>query len=366
MGGAATKERRRSERLPCQLAVLLRSRRGELSRVSTADISRHGIFVDTDNKVAERELVQLAIELPGDHGVIDVMAMVVRSRGGAPLALPSIAELDLGRESIDELDVVLEAEADLAPDDERVVVEDSPGMGLSFFALSRQAKDRWDKFVLGLARGELSADEPPSGILPVRRRHTRHRSCFLVRLGDRPRMREFFTRDISAGGMFFHTPAPDRVGPEVELVLVHPETRDEFPLFGAVTRIVESERVAERGVAVAFRRLTAREETKLLTFIETGVNYLDRTGDHVSIDQLAAAGAIENQSPWPLVALGQALLREVETVPAIAVLERAIKLDPACAAAHRALSKAYTMLGDDARARQHDEAARAASAGRDE
>lgn len=304
-------ERRRYRRHECELRALLRER-VRTAALKTVNISRHGVFIITDSPKPERELVRLSFELP--DGPLEVMGMVAR-------AVPRDAAAGA-----------------------------HPGMGIDFFALAKQAKDRWDAFVEG-------APDAPSAALPdpVRRKHPRQVTCFLIRLRDRHRLREYYTRDISGGGTLLKTPSPGEVAPEVDMILVHPETDDEFSLTGRVVRVINSPSIQERGVAIQFSELAASRERALLAFIETGVNYLERSSEErqEKIALLREAVELAPDSPLPLAALGQALLEEGDHEAAVAAFERSLAVDPECMAAHRGLFDAHSATGAHSRAHKH-------------
>jgi len=317
------RERRRYPRFVTALPVLVKERQGA-AQLLTADVSRHGAFILTDSPWPERELVMLSFQLP-DGEPLELMGMVARRV-------------------------------------RRDACAERPGMGIDFFALSAEAKERWDKFILGLANQPVEpreAETPPAPA-PTRRRHPRRVSCFLVRLKDKERLREFYTRDLSGGGMFLKTPVPQQVSTQVELILVHPGTDEEFQLAGRVVRTVEGPALSDRGVGIAFEELPAEREASLLTFIETGVNYLERLdGTRAErVSMLRRAVQAMRDVPVALVKLGEALLHEVETEAAVEALRYALEVDPHHLDAHRGLYKAYTMLDDPEHAREHLEAIR--------
>lgn len=343
------RERRRYPRLPCTVQVQLKDRRNTAELIST-DVSRHGAFVVTDSPRPERELVQLSFQLP-DEGSVEVLGMVAR-----------------------------QVRADEVEDDEQ------PGMGIDFFALSKEAKLVWDAFV---QRSAAAGVEPGAGATrpaldkadaaavaaegaaegaaagaaadaPTRRQHPRFLSCFLVQLRDRDRLREFFTRDISAGGMFLKTPAPDKVSEQVELILVHPESRVEFPIHGVVVRVVLDCALPRRGVGIRFESMSRIREAALVTFIESGVNFLEQGSptQEERIERLGQAASMVGDSVAALVVLGSALLEEMDGARAAATLERALALAPDELGVRQGLFKAYNMLGDLDRARRHLEVIR--------
>src|SRR5690606_5748779 len=121
-----------------------------------------------------------------------------------------------------------------------------PGMGVDFFAISKEAKDLWDAFIADLKiRRGTALLSPPAGApkpkraapmtpaesslgrAPVERQHVRQKACFLVRMTDKSRLRDCLSTDVSQGGMFLRTPVRRAMGDLVEMVLVHPETQEE-------------------------------------------------------------------------------------------------------------------------------------------
>ena len=101
-----TRENRRFPRYVAAISVSAR-RKNIYDALTTADVSRHGAFVLTDAPRGERELVQLIFRTP--HGDVEAMCMVARA---------------------------------FRPGDGR-----APGMGVDFFALSKEAKNVWEAFI---------------------------------------------------------------------------------------------------------------------------------------------------------------------------------------------------------------------------
>ena len=123
------KKDRRFPRYALELPVVLKDKRITIDMV-TGDVSRHGVFLRTDNPKPTRQLVQLTITLP-DEGTVEAMGVVARA---------------------------------VTPEDE---AKSGPGMGIDFFALSSSAKNVWDGFILGMkdetpedARLEGAGGEP--------------------------------------------------------------------------------------------------------------------------------------------------------------------------------------------------------------
>lgn len=192
------KEQRRSPRFRHDLKVELFDKRG--ARVLHAvDVARHGLFLTTADPPRDRHLVQLLVYLP--EGPIKVAATVMRT-------------------------VKTKADHD-------------EGVGVQFFALSEDAKRRWDDFVFGLQR-----TTPPRGIAKPKLDDKREPesppatgATFLVKLKTVERLREFSQTHLHSGGTVLFTPVLRAAGEHVTLVCVHPRTDEEFHLPGVVHKV---------------------------------------------------------------------------------------------------------------------------------
>ncbi len=361
------RDQRRYPRFEASIVCTLKLREGPLQLI-TSDVSRHGAFLRTDAPRPERELIQIHFETP--VGALDAMCMVVRAY---PLSKPGPR---------------------------------GPGMGVDFFAISKEAKDLWDSFVAdvkirGHDRGQSGASpvspsalgpsvlSPPAGIggpattrgaraakppraeapsleraparpdvparAPVERQHVRQKACFVVRMADKSRLRDFLSTDVSQGGMFLRTPVLRARGDLVELVVVHPETQQEYPLAGTVVRVVDHADEKRRGLGIRFDPLTGERLSRLVEFIETGAAALraqQATGEHRLVE-LQRKAREEPGSADTQVAMGVTLLERGDGPEALSALTKALVLAPDRLDVHRALEHAYRVLGDEARARAH-------------
>ncbi len=359
------KNKRRFERIDCGLMVTLKDKRGE-TELMTANISLHGVHVVTDHPPPERQLVQLAFDM-GGYGEVEVMGMVAWSRN-----------------------------------QEHTGKDDLPGFGVEFFALPGDHKDRWTEFVHALrdagepgehqdsgilmpaseepppapvetapppaaapapgtpapepaaAENELAATTPtplpptPDKEPPVRRANPRFISCFMLQIKTRDKLREMYTRDISVGGLFISTPMPNRVNKTVQLVLVHPATKEEFQLAGEVVRVQAEGPPSQRGVALKLAPLPPEREAALLAYIESGVNYLQRaTGQMLDRDsQLIRALELVGNCPSSLANLGSTLLKAQDIKQAMEAFQRALRLKPDFPPALRGLHETCLLKGD--------------------
>ena len=197
------------------------------------------------------------------------------------------------------------------------------------------------------------ATEPP--LAPVRRKQPRYVASFLVRLKDKARLRQFYTRDIGAGGMFLKTPLLKSEGDDVQLVLIHPESDQEFRLGGKIARVTTDPVMAMRGMGIRFHPRNDAEERALLTFIDTGAEFLDPSpGEREStLTSLKTAIEVAPDSPRAHFTLGKALLDQDKLAEAMDELNKALLLDEDYLPAHRALQEAYTRDGNTARAFDH-------------
>jgi hypothetical protein len=197
-------EQRRSRRFQSSISVDIIDKKGT-RRGQAVDVARHGIFVAVGDLPANRHLVQLRIHLP--DGDIEAAATVARGLAGR-------------------------------------------GVGLAFFAMTDDARARWDTFVLGThdawmndrARRATSASSAPPGrsastsTTPMSARG----STFFLRLHSVARLRDYRLQHVEAGGTILFTPALLPAGSPVTLVVVHPTTQAEFPLYGTVHRAIRA------------------------------------------------------------------------------------------------------------------------------
>ncbi len=244
-------EQRRSQRFPCEVAVVLRE--GKLKHdLITRDVSRHGLFVRTTVDLTERNLVQLQLGLP--DGPLPATAFVARN----------------------------------------AQTQDLQGAGLQFFALSAQSKQRWDDFVNNLngqsgATRSQSSDSAPDT------------ATFLVKLKDEARLLEFLDANIVPGAIYLATPVLKEEGASVDLVLIHPTTEQEFTITGKVRRV---RALAPKGMDIRLNPTPALIEAFQM-FVQTGVAPKPEvlnppagrpTTDDISVDIVVDEDALEESA----------------------------------------------------------------------
>jgi hypothetical protein len=445
-GGApkAGRDRRRFPRYDVAVAVIVRKKTGDV-QLMTADVSRHGAFIKSDTPVPVRQLVQVRFRLP--DGECDAMCMVARWLG---------------------------------PDSPR-----GSGMGVDFFALSKDAKNLWERFIQQLRARDAGAPfqpmstgsfsspsiagavalpsthgvplppppaEPevvganglPSWMSPstvTGELHTRRNNAsyppsppplpgqtlvsgpapssalapptwppqastplaeiaqgspfgvagvvplpgtkrpppppveddlpvisgkdegdiVMMRFPDRDQLRGFVANEVERGGMFLKTPLVKEVGEKVDVLLVHPETEEEFRLDGTVVRRLITGPVDARGLGIFFRALTPEQNAQLAEFVESGIEVVE-LGAPVTQRQieLEAAVAREPDSAEALEQLGTYLLdEEGDLGGALTALTRALVLGPSQVSIHASLARAYRRIGDPVKVRSHERCAEA-------
>ncbi len=177
----------------------------------TKDVSRHGFFLVTQAPLKERFLVQLVLHLP--TGPLSATGFVVR-------------------------------------------LQEPQGAGIQFFALSAAAKSHWDHFITGATPPPaLDHDEHPE------------RATFLVKLRDQARLQEFAERNFKKGGLYMATPLLKEEGAPVTLVVVHPDSENEFLIDGEVARVC---REPPKGMDVRFAAPDAEQLEAFSVFVHTG------------------------------------------------------------------------------------------------
>lgn len=326
-------ERRKHQRIDCAIPVTLQE--GSRSRdLLTGNVSRHGAYLLTDTPSSQRQLIKLTFMIPGSEPV-DLMAVVAHC-----------TSVEQGTEA------------------------KPPGMGLEFFAMSSEAKTGWEAFITSLEldptlAGRVSqVPAPAEDPAPVRRRHPRRVACFLVQVREQQDLRDFYTKDISLGGVFLRVPDPAAVRKYLQLIMIHPATQEEFHLTGEVVRMHAEGETEQWGVAIKFDQLPAAREAALLAFIESGQNHLEPVAKarQERIKQLAEVMEVVSENPAALTHVatellatdvGDKLLRKIKQDLAIKSLRRALRVDPDYIEAHRALQQAYLANGDPDTADEH-------------
>jgi uncharacterized protein (TIGR02266 family) len=173
-------------------------------RRTAVDVSEEGMFVESPDHVQAGDLIQLVVRLPAGD-VVRALCTVER--------------------------VVMAEEA--------AFCGGMPGMGLRFFMMDSVLMEAWSRYLEQLRTGTLP--EPPDPdrsehikeaplLKLTRRRNNRKRARFRVRMRSRTSLEDFYTKNVSRGGMFIGTSKPLPPGKLLSLFVVHPVTGREFAL----------------------------------------------------------------------------------------------------------------------------------------
>ena len=144
--------------------------------------------------------------------------------------------------------------------------------------MDARLKRRWSNYLAG-----LRAHTPPSAVDPDAREHrrdtpvkltrrdqTRRDGRFRVRAANADGLDATYTTNISRGGMFLTTAAPQPIGTRLRLAIEHPVTGREFPLEVEVRWVQERGGPEERGIGVQLVSRDLRREEEFLRFVNAG------------------------------------------------------------------------------------------------
>ena len=339
---------RRCQRIEVKLPVEVRSG-GRKVQCYSRDISRHGLYVLTDNPPAERQLLALRINLPDGPLPVDVVGSVAH----------------------------------------RVTREDSvrtgtaAGMGIGFFVLSGEAKSRWDGYVESLIG---HAPHAPGATAKSPAKPT-----FLLRLRDLQRVREFQQKELAQGRMFLKTPVLRPIGDLVQLVVIHPITDDELALACRVGEVSLGSPTQAKGMTLELPALDEALVRAFGAFLAGESSPTPEPSAPTAEAPPAVPPPIELAEPVALVepppvpaaqpsptagaqshpALRQAVARDPdaigpklrlasalaqhreESAEAIVLLRELLVREPHHPLAHSSLALAYAQLGDRSEAERH-------------
>ena len=190
-------------RYPVDLPLTLRWQEKDRRRTAV-DVSEEGMFVESPDHVQAGELIQLVVRLPGGD-VVRALCTVER--------------------------VVMAEEA--------AFCGGMPGMGLRFFMMDSALVQAWSRYLEQLRTGTLPEPADPDRSEHVkeapllkltRRTNNRKKARFRVRMRSQSSLEDFYTKNVSRGGMFIATNKPLAPGKLLSLFVVHPVTGREFAL----------------------------------------------------------------------------------------------------------------------------------------
>ncbi len=226
---------------------------GVITDCVTSDVSFEGVFVETDPPS----------ESPRDSS-------------GPPSSRPRALKLgELVR-------VTLLVPPQAAPLDVTAVVVHTvrrrkrSGAGLRFYGTGGSARAMWDRFI-----GHLRDEFPLMSGRAVRLPRGEHFEPMLYRSEHQVAVLRVYVRSVAElyaliepeiDHMFVLTDEPVRIGAEIGLQLVHPDSEDIFELGAFVTRAVDQQGV--RGLDVEFLDLDAEKKQRLREFIDDGLEAL--------------------------------------------------------------------------------------------
>jgi len=226
------KERRRSTRLDTQLSVRI-PRAPRAIEGKTKDVSRHGVFVESERDLPKRQLIQVELTIPDEPLPVPMMAMVTR----------------------------------VVPGDE----DAKGGFALDFYALEKGSMAAWERFVDKL--------EKQKGVAPARRRSTQSMPAAGPRLGLRvssiDRLIEVYHEGIRKQQLWLPAAGERPSGQRLEIVLVHPTSHDRFSIFGQVVGKDRSP-LGESGLKIKLFPLSRSADKRLRDFISSGNSEIAR------------------------------------------------------------------------------------------
>ncbi len=215
-------EARKHPRIKCEIPVRLVQAHA-VHELRSADVSREGLMILTEMKPRAREVIKLVV-FPPKGAPIKVMALVARQIPGPP-----------------------------------------PGLGLQFFSLAAEDRERWEGFLREL---EPTLEEEK---IFTPRKYPPAKSLYVLRPPNPTALVAFAEQDIKSGTL--HLAAPDEpvdVGDKINIFLVHPTTEEEFEMCGEVVRVTAAAGDRPEGIGVELLDQGSSMVDGLAKFVETG------------------------------------------------------------------------------------------------
>jgi hypothetical protein len=295
--------RRRSDRFAVTLPVVIKGARGSENTL-TANVSAHGIAVFSERPFPVRQYVELELRLPPEGQVVSVTAMVARTTESLEdrvgLKHPGVA-FDFylfdtkgrwaWRAFLDRLRTVG------APTVPAVRTVGAPGaspLPPPSTAPRGPVISLDGPLARGLAEGRvvpatlerMPPSPPERAPAPPPPEDEEDVAAFLVKPRDVGRMWAFYRTELGSMRVRIETPVLKPVGTSVEVVVVHPASREEWVLRGHV--LVSSETGRGRGpmLEVALADLSEDTRQAFRRFITSGVPEVPGPAPHPG-DELA-------------------------------------------------------------------------------
>jgi hypothetical protein len=224
-------EHRRSRRFRGEVDVDVTDKKGT-RRGRAIDVARHGLFVALRELPANRHLVQLRIYLP--DGDVQAAATVARSLPGQGVGLALFALSDEAKARWDSfVHRAQESFLQQAAHDAQLLDAATPGTGAPSTVSSAPSSATSGAPASATSGAPASATSGAPRAAP----HP-SASTFFLRLRTVDRLREYQRLHVEAGGTILFTPALLPAGAPITILVVHPVTQVEFPLAGVVHRAV--------------------------------------------------------------------------------------------------------------------------------
>ena len=265
-------ERRRQRRIDVQIGVLAKVDNKEMPLL-TENVTRGGLFIQTDEPLEPRRMIRLVIDLGEAGEPFEVVG-----------AIRHTVSVSQGQE--------------------RGV---AAGMGVQLYALSRSARIRWDAFCDRLEANEDSGSQTPLAqtpgpqkMIPTGKKQVELDGIssedimsapptrpdidefstaprtepsgpqpvhFTLRIRDLLKMNDFLAQGFEHGGIFLASDKDVETGTPAQLTLVHPETSEEFILYGEVVQITHTAD-GSRGLGIQLVNLTDELKAELDEFTQ--------------------------------------------------------------------------------------------------
>ncbi len=197
----------------------------------TKNISKGGMFLNTDRVFKPQTVLQINLKLPDLDEPMDLVGEVVH--------------------------VVDKDTADAHKLD--------PGMGIQFVDFEEGFHQALERYI-----AESIKKGPEQKVLD-RRAHKRISARLKVRFPSMDVLRKDYSRDISKGGIFIQTNKPREIGDRFALTLVHPESGQELELVGEVVRISKLDPKLPgslSGMGIRFAELDDEKRADIRRFLE--------------------------------------------------------------------------------------------------
>lgn len=212
-------DRRKHQRIVSRIRIKFQTMK-ELRTEYTQNISREGLFIQTDHPLRLNDIVYVTIEFPSDLAPITLNGEVVYV----------ISVEDAGKRQVE------------------------PGMGLHFTDLNNEQKYIIESYI---AR-ELDKDS--SKAENCRRAHPRRKANIRMKFASNGALKKKYTRDISQGGVSIETKNPIPIGEATKVFLIHPTTGEELELEAKVVRHIKNRDGEVTGAAMAFENFASKKD----------------------------------------------------------------------------------------------------------